>query len=233
MTVSHQEVEEEKNMTWPEKIRTHTFPNVKVVTAGPATAKSHGPTYLGGGRVLLAGGQAEFDTHASGQQGEVRLETAVGDKRSASDAADTFDDSCQGLGKAAAPYPPPQLPPPPTRTARPAQLIPLAAQSKQGSSDQRLVGTGQSQPAGGGGRRDRLASRDEFGVFMYDSEDAESSGKRVRFANLLLPVVTEVEKLANQVACVCVCVCVCVLYSTTSIVGSRIRWRLLLLQALS
>ena len=204
-------------MTWPEKIRTHTFPNVKVVTAGPATPKSHGPTYIGGTRVFLAGGIAEFDSHASGQQGEVRLETGVGDKRSAPDAADTFDDNgCQGLGKGAAPSPPPppqlppQLPPPPTPPARPAQLIPLAAQSKQRSPDQRLVGAAQSQPGGGGWGRDRFASRDEFGVFMYDSEDAESSGKRVRFANLLLPVVTEVEKLANQVACVCVCVCVCV-----------------------
>ena len=45
----------------------------------------------------------------------------------------------------------------------------------------------------------------------------------MRFANLLLPVVAEVEKLANQVACVSVsvsvsvsvCLCLCTIYIYT------------------
>lgn len=55
----------------------------------------------------------------------------------------------------------------------------------------------------------RFASRDAFGIFVYDARDAgeaksrsgkreSEEGKRVRFANLLLPVVAEVEKVANQ-----------------------------------
>jgi len=51
-----------------------------------------------------------------------------------------------------------------------------------------------------GKSRERFVSRDAFGIFVYDAEEAEEAhaGKRVRFANLLLPVVTEVEKVANQ-----------------------------------
>jgi len=41
------------------------FPKAKVVTSGPATSKSHSPTYMGGIRTLLAGGTAESDTGVS------------------------------------------------------------------------------------------------------------------------------------------------------------------------
>jgi hypothetical protein len=55
-------------------------------------------------------------------------------------------------------------------------------------------------PFGTSQSRMHLQSRDEFGIFMYDAGESqdECSGKRVRFAALLKPVVAKVEKLANE-----------------------------------